>query len=182
MWPRGEGAEHLWVTLQISMTCVDGDPAQLVGGMGELGFDLPSGEWAQELERVDAGSYIEILVPLNSDNEHATGVRRLRQARELIRHNQVEDALGEARKAVEAVRAAESTSDTVRQAGSKARRDRDQRERWAFLVEDVFSLLSGAAHDDPDTTEYFVWTREDALALVTTTAGLLNRRSERAGQ
>lgn len=177
-----EGADHLWVTLQVSATCVDGDPAQLAGGPGELGFDVPSGEWARELERVDAGSYLEILVPLTSDNEHATGVRRLRKARELIRHNHLEEALGEARKTVEAIRAAESTSDTVRQAGSKARRDRDQRERWAFLVEDVFSLLSGAAHDDPGTTEHFVWTREDVLALVTTTAGLLNRRAERAGQ
>ncbi|WP_433270669.1 hypothetical protein ACQPZF_10430 [Actinosynnema sp. CS-041913] len=60
-------------------------------------------------------------------------------------------ALGEARKAVETIRAAESTSDN-----SKARRDRDQCERWAFLVEDVFFLLSRAAHDDPGTTEHFV--------------------------
>ncbi|MCK2238237.1 MULTISPECIES: hypothetical protein [unclassified Crossiella] len=170
-----EGAEHIWVTLQMSVTCVDGDPAQLVGGTGELGFDLPGGEWAQELERVDVGSYVEILVPLTSDNEHATAVRRLRKARELIRDNHLEEALGETRKAVEAIRAADGTPDTVRQARSKSPRDRDQRERWAFLVEDIFSLLSGAAHDDPGTTEHFVWTREDVLALVTATAGLLNR-------
>ncbi|WP_208720294.1 hypothetical protein [Amycolatopsis circi] len=170
-----EGAEHIWVTLQISATCVDGDPAQLVGGTGELGFDLPSGEWAQELEGVDVGSYVEILVPLTSDNEHATAVRRLRKARELIRDNHLEEALGETRKAVEAIRAADGTPATVRQARSKSPRDRDQRERWAFLVEDIFSLLSGAAHDDPGTTEHFVWTREDVLALVTATAGLLNR-------
>jgi hypothetical protein len=175
------GAEHIWVTLQVSVTCVDGDPPQLVSGSGELDFDLPSGEWAQELERVDTGSYIEILVPLTSDNEHATAVRRLRKARELIRDNHLEEALGEARKAVEAIRAAEGTLDAVRQARSKHPRDRDQRERWAFLVEDIFSLLSGAAHDDPGTTEHFVWTREDVLALFATTAGLLNRRSERGG-
>jgi hypothetical protein len=120
-------------------------------------FDLPSGKWARELERVDAGSYIEILVSLTSDNKHATAVRRLRKARELIRHNHLEEALGEARKAVEAIRAEDGTSDTVRQARSKTPRDRDQRERWAFLVEDIFSLLSGAAHDDPGTTEHFVW-------------------------
>ena len=173
------GAEHIWVTLQVSVTCVDGDPPQLVSGTGELGFDLPSGEWAQELERVDAGSYIEILVPLTSDNEHATAVRRLRKARKLIGDNHLEEALGEARKAVEAIRVAEGTLDTVRQAGSKHPRDRDQRERWAYFVEDAFSLLSGAAHDDPGTTEHFVWTREDVLALVTTTAGLLNRRGAR---
>lgn len=170
-----EGAEHIWVTLQVNVTCVDGDPAQLVGGTGELGFDLPSGEWAQELERVDAGSYVEILVPLTSDNEHANAVRRLRKARELLRDNHLEEALGETRKALEAIRAAECTPHTVQQARAKAPRDRDQRERWAFFVEDVFSLLSGAAHDDPGTTEHFVWSREDVLALVTTTAGLLNR-------
>ncbi|WP_146175050.1 hypothetical protein [Umezawaea tangerina] len=177
-----EGAEHIWVTLQVSVTCVDGDPAQLVGGTGEFGFDLLSGEWAQELERVDAGSYLEILVPLTKDKDHATAVRRLRKARELVRDNHLEEALGETRKVIEAIRAADGTLDIARQARPKPPRDRDQRERWAFLAEDLFSLLSGAAHDDPGTTEHFVWSRKDVLALVAATAGLLNRLSERGGQ
>jgi hypothetical protein len=58
------GADEIWIVLQVSFTCVDGEPATLVGGNGEFSFPLPAGEWLQELERVDTATYVEILVPL----------------------------------------------------------------------------------------------------------------------
>jgi len=153
------GAESIWVTLQVGATCVDGDPATLVGGTGELTFALSAGEWPQELDRVDAATYVEILIPVTSNPEHANAARRLRNARTLIQNDCAEEALAEARKALEFVRKAEGTLKIAQQAKDKTPRDRDLRERWAYLVEDIFSLLSGAAHDDQGTTEHFKWTR-----------------------
>lgn len=174
------GADQIWVVLQVSFTCVDGEPATLIGGNGEFSFALPASEWLQELERVDAATYVEILVPLTSNTEHANAVRRLRNARTLIQDDRFEEALAEARKALEFVRKVGGTVQIVQQATAKKPRDRDLRERWAYLVEDVFSLLSGAAHDDQGTTEHFTWTRADAVALVASTAGLLGRLAEQA--
>lgn len=174
------GAESIWVTLQIGATCVDGDPATLVGGTGELTFALSAGEWLQELDRVDAATYVEILIPVTSNPEHANAARRLRNARTLIQNDCAEEALAEARKALEFVRKAEGTLNIAQQAKDKTPRDRDLRERWAYLVEDIFSLLSGAAHDDQGTTEHFKWTRADAVALVGSTAGLLGRLADHA--
>jgi hypothetical protein len=137
------GADSIWVVLQVSVTCVDGEPTTLVDGSGEFSFTLPAGEWSQELERVDAATYVEILVPLTNNAEHANAVRRLRNARTLIQDDRVEEALAEARKALEFVRKAGGTVQIVQQAKAKNPRDRDLRERWAYLVEDIFSLLSG---------------------------------------
>jgi hypothetical protein len=176
------GGQDLWATLQIFVICVDGDPVQLVGGTGELGFDLPSGEWGQELDKVDGGSYVEVLVPLPDNAELATAVRRIRKARTLVRDNHLEEALGETRKAIEAIRAAAGTLTIAQTARPKPSKERDQQERWAIMVEDVFGLLSGAAHDDPETTEHFDWSRADAVALIATTAGLLGRLVERERQ
>ncbi len=173
------GADSISVVLQVSVACVDGEPTTLVGGSGEFSFMLSAGEWLQELERVDATTYVEILVPLTSNTEFANAVRRLRNARTLIRDDRVEEALAEARKALEFVRKAEGTLQIAQQAKGKSPHDRDLRERWASLVEDTFSLLSGAAHDDQGTTEHFQWTRADAVALVGSTAGLLGRLAER---
>ena len=169
------GADAIWVVLQVGVIGTGGEPMALIGGHGELSFALAAGEWLQELERVDAATYVEILVPLTSGADQANAARRLRNARALIQEGRVEEALSEARKALEFVRTAEGTRQIVQQAAGKSSRARDLRERWAYLVEDTFSLLSGAAHDDRGTTEHFDWTRADAIALVGAVAGLLSR-------
>jgi hypothetical protein len=173
------GTDALWVFLDISAIYVSGDPAGLVGRSGSLDFPIMHSEWLTELERVDVGSYLEILVPLTANPEHANAVRRLRAARALLQEDRPEQVLSEVRKALEPIRRAEATQKIVQQAKNKAPRDRDQHERWAFFIEDTFSLLSGAAHDDAGTTEHFTWTHADAAALVTTVGGLLRRLAER---
>jgi len=43
------------------------------------------------------------------------------------------------------------------------------------VIDDVFSLLSGAVHDDAGVTENFTWSRADAVALTAAVGGLLRR-------
>lgn len=194
------GADDLWIALNITATRIDELPhrAQPVTQAPEavaqvpeavthahgvrftdrtatLDFSITSGEWLRAWEQVDAGSFMEVLVPLPEAPEYAKAVGRVRAARKLIQGDHLEEALGEARKAVEAVRAAYKTSNLAAAAKDKPRKERDKDERWALLVEDLFGLVSGAAHDDPDLSEHFEWTRAEAVALVATTAGLLAR-------
>src|SRR5207245_8734677 len=97
-------------------------PRQLLESWGIENFAIQSGEWAEALERVDAGSYVELLVPLPANRQHANAVRRLRSARDLVRDNKIEEALGESRKAVEKVRKAYQTGKVAAVAAKKAAR------------------------------------------------------------
>jgi hypothetical protein len=168
----------LWVSLELHVTCADGEPGRLLRGWATEPFDIQPGEWAAALELADAGSYVELLVPLPGNTQNANAVRRLRKARDLMRDDKVEEALGETRKAVEKVR---SVYETGRLAAAAARADARQRtkeQRWALYVESIFSLLSGAVHDDQGTTENFTWSRAEADALIVSVAGMLGRLAE----
>lgn len=65
----------LWVTLELHVTSVDGEPGHLLRGWGTEQFAIQPGEWASALELADAGSYIELLVPLptNAQNRVLVG-------------------------------------------------------------------------------------------------------------
>jgi hypothetical protein len=167
----------LWVSLELTVTTVDGEPGRMLRSSATEQFDIQPGEWAQALERADAGSYVELLVPLPRNEEYANAVRRLRAARELMRDNKVEEALGETRKALEKVRSAYQTG-KLAAAAAKNARQHTKEERWAVYVESIFSLLSGAVHDDENTTENFTWSRAEADALIVSVAGMLGRLAE----
>ncbi|MBM0226844.1 hypothetical protein [Micromonospora sp. ATA51] len=62
----------------------------------------------------------------------------------------------------------------AKEAVKKRPAQRDLRARWAVLVKDLFSTLSGALHDD-EVTKTFEYSRADGVALVTAVAGMLNR-------
>lgn len=180
-----QGAD-LWMAFRPSASSVEGEPASIVTRAGnDLRFDMGGGEWGHLLQSVDRGGFIEVVVPLSGSLEDETAVRRLVTARTLIGEGKVEEALGEARKALEVARAWYGTAKTVRDWERRAREMREQgespdprkrtlEERWAFQIEDLFSLLSGAAHDD-DVTKTFTYTRPDGVALVAATAGVLGR-------
>lgn len=57
--------------------------------------------------------------------------------------------------------------------GTKAK-GRTQAQRWRTFIDDLYSLASGASHDDP-VTEDFTWSRDDAVMIVAAVAGLLVR-------
>jgi hypothetical protein len=59
----------------------------------------------RHLEHVDVGTYIELLVPLTGGADNADVVELLRDARGLLREGAVDSAIGQARKALEPLRA-----------------------------------------------------------------------------
>jgi hypothetical protein len=166
--------KRVWLILALRVFQVEGKPARFAQPTGELAFDIGAGEWAENLEQVDAGTYVELLVPLAGGADYAGAVELLRDARGLLREGNVDSAIGQARKALEPIRAAYGTQKVFGDAVKKNPRQRSLAERWAVMVEDLFSTMSGASHND-DVTKEFEYTREDSAMLVTATAGMLKK-------
>lgn len=164
----------LWLTLGVEVTTVTANPPGPAGWTGELSFPVRGGEWATQLELVDAGAFVEVLVPVPDTADLAAAVQRLGEARRLLQDNEIDAALGAARRALEPVLEAVRYGGLAKGAQAKSARDRDLPERFAVLAEATFSLLSGAAHDD-EVTAGFQFSRPEAVALVATTAGLVKR-------
>ena len=157
----------------LASTVVDGAPRM---HRGDEHLPMRSGEWASEIERVDAATFVEVLVPMPTAEAYATAARRIREARDLLRNNDVDAAMGTARLALEPVRDTLGTMATAAAASARPR-ERNQDERLAVLVESTYSLLCGAMHDD-ELTKTFRYTRTDAVTMIATVAGLLRRVAE----
>ncbi|WP_306209550.1 hypothetical protein [Actinoplanes sp. RD1] len=166
-----------WLNLTFDVSTVSGTPPELIARTGDSFLVVRSATWGEQTQRIAAASFIDVLVPMPQNAEMVGAVTRLNEARQLLLDGKYDPALGEARKALEPVRAAMRT---VYQSG-KAKTDAHQRlldERFAMMVEDLFSLLSGAAHDDP-VTQDFTYSREDAVTLIASTAGIVKRHIAR---
>lgn len=135
----------------------------------------PHATWSNALTQLDAGAFVDVLIPITTVEARATAARRIREAKTAIRDQRYEHAVTLARAALDAVREACDTQNVNMRALAKKPADRDQEERWAVLTQSAFNLFSGAPHDDTGTTENFTWTRADAVAAVATAAGLLAR-------
>jgi hypothetical protein len=144
---------------------------------GDEHLPIRSGEWTSEIERVDATTFVEVLVPMPAAEAYATAARRIREARDLLRNNDVDAAMGAARLALEPARDTLGTV-AVAAAAPARPRERNQDERLAVLVKATYSLLCGAMHDD-ELTKRFRYTRTDAVTMIATVAGLLRRVTER---
>jgi hypothetical protein len=166
--------EHLQLHLVLAAsTTINGTPRR---HRGDEHVDISSGEWATELDRVDAATFVEVLVPMPTVTEFVTATRRIREARELLRNNDVDAAMGAARLALEAVRNELGTLKTADGAPAKGR-DRTQEQRNAVLIEAAFGVLSGAMHDD-DLTKTFRYTRTQAATMIALAAGVVRDTSE----
>jgi len=166
--------EHLHLRLVLAAsTTVDGTSQRF---RGDEYVTITPGEWATELTRVDAATVVEVLVPMPTAEEFATATRRIREARDLLRNNDVDAAMGAARLALEAVRSELGTLKIADGAPVKGR-DRTQEQRNAVLVEAAFSVLSGAIHDD-DLTKTFRYTRTQTATMIALVAGLVKDTSE----
>jgi hypothetical protein len=156
----------------VQLGAVDGRPAR----EHQLTMRISHEEWAKSLAGLGAGAFVDVLVPITEVEGRATAARRLREAKQLIRSGNYEEAVGKARLALDAVREACDTVNAARNVPSTQQRFQEQ--RWAMLIQSAYQLFSGAQHDDSETTEHFTWTRADAVAAVATAAGLLARLEE----
>ncbi|MFD7879857.1 hypothetical protein ACFV5G_38245 [Streptomyces sp. NPDC059766] len=137
---------------------------------------IPHATWSNALTQLDAGAFVDVLIPITTVETRATAARRIHEAKTAIRDQRYEHAVTLARAALDAVREVCDTQKVYARAAAKAKAaDRDQEERWAVHVQSAYALFSGAPHDDAGTTENFIWTRADAVAAVATAAGLLAR-------
>ncbi|MGW2892615.1 hypothetical protein ACWDDN_46450 [Streptomyces griseoruber] len=139
---------------------------------------IPHATWSSALTQLDAGAFVDVLIPITTVEARATGARRIREAKTAIRDGRYEHAVALARAALDPVREACDTHKVNTEALKKKPAERDQEERWAVFIQSAFNLFSGAPHDDAGTTENFTWTRADAVAAVTAAAGLLARLEE----
>lgn len=167
------GAGAFWLNLTFDVSTVSGTPAELLGRSGDLSLVVRTATWGEQMQRIEAASFIDVLVAVPQGAEMAGAVARLREARQLLLDGKYDPALGEARKALEPVRSSMRTAYLSGRAKTDPRQ-RDLDERFAMLAEDVFALLSGAAHDDP-VTEDFRYANDDAVVLIAATAGLVKR-------
>ncbi|MFE2738952.1 hypothetical protein [Streptomyces sp. NPDC059349] len=136
---------------------------------------IPHAAWSDAITQLDAGAFVDVLVPVTEVKARATAARRVREAKTAIRDGRYEHAVSLARAALDPVRETCNTQNVYNRAVNKKASERDQEERWAMLTQSAFGLFSGAPHDDTGTTERFTWTRADAIAAVATAASLLAR-------
>ncbi|MCX3061548.1 hypothetical protein [Streptomyces beihaiensis] len=168
--------KELWFSVEVRITYLERESElRMVSKKATLSFDIPISQWAKQLEKVSSAAYVEVLVPVTADPKLAKAAGRVRQARKLTQAGHAEEGIGETRKALERYRKAYRTWALTKTAAAKDAHDRTKEERWALLVEDAFSLLSGAAHDDPGTTDQFEWPDSEAVTLNALVAGLLTR-------
>jgi len=165
---------NLTLGLEVEVHGVMADPLGPVVWSGQLNIPVSAGEWSTQVENVDGGTVVEILVGMPDDPQLVGAVDRLREARHLLRTNQIVSALEAARKAVEPVLEAAREGNLASTALKKNAKERELPERFAVMIEAVYSLLSGAAHDDA-VTEGFRYTRAEADALLVSVAGLVKR-------
>ncbi|MEV6831186.1 hypothetical protein [Amycolatopsis sp. NPDC051102] len=128
--------------------------------------------WARQLEGLGAAVVMEVLVPLPLDgSELRKAVSRIREAKGHIVDGKYEEAIIKARSALDYVKEVVPSDSSAPQ---KKAKERTQAQRWSVLVDSLYSLASGANHDDEVTAD-FVWSRDDAIMIVAAVAGLLGR-------
>jgi len=133
---------------------------------------VPAEAWTRQLEGLGAAVVMEVLVPLPLDgSELQRAIGRIREAKGHIADGKYEEAVIKARAALDHVREVVPADSAAQQ--TKAR-ERSQPQRWSVLVDSLYSLASGANHDD-EVTANFTWSRDDAVMIVSTVAGLLSR-------
>lgn len=168
---------NLWLVLaDVKAMTLHGTPAKFfqVGG-SNLAVEVLAGQWAAELEKVTAASYVEILIPVTNDRELSVAAGRVRKARALIRGGEFNAAASELRQALDPVRAFYRTLDAHGAAASKNPKQRTENERFAVYVQGLFSWLTSYIHDDEESIKGCEMGRAAANQAIGAVAGLLHR-------
>ena len=168
----------LWVNLELAVTCLDGDPRQLLESWGNEPISIQSGEWAEALS-------VSTLAPTSSfwcryqqtssmpTLYGACGTRATWCGTTRSKKRWVSRARPW-RKSARPTRPGRWLLPPPRRTRGSTRR----RNAGHCMSKASSHLLSGAVHDDQGTTENFVWTRAEAGALITSVAALLARLAE----
>jgi hypothetical protein len=141
----------------------------------QYGITINRDTWARLLEQFGAAVNVPILVPLplgDPRSRIARAGQHLHAAQRAITDSRYNEAVQIARLAVDILK--ELDQEPVPR--DLPRQQRNLPQRFAALRDELFSLASGASHDDPVTKD-FQYTRADATAIVGTAAGLLARYS-----
>ncbi|MGH3261676.1 MAG: hypothetical protein ACRDNS_06755, partial [Trebonia sp.] len=172
---RQGGALRLELRAQAQM--VHGDPPRLASsaGVDSVTVTIPAGSWAEQLEKVTATSFLEILVPITDDKQVASATGHLRTARAYLAEGKVKAMPTELREALDAVREAYGTKNALKTAASKAARARSVYERWVMTVETAYSELSAFIHEDDAAVAGAEIDRPLAVALLAQVAGMVAR-------
>jgi hypothetical protein len=167
----------LWLMFELKSTTVStGTPTQLFLGTGTgLAVKVLAGQWAEELEKVTATSFVEILIPVTDDPEFSLAAARLRKARDLIRNGEFTASATELRRALEPVRRFYKTLDVHSMAAPKPAKERSKEERFAVYVQSVFHWITSFVHDEDDSIKGCEMDRAEANQALAAVAGLLHR-------
>ena len=180
------GAGDVELTFDLSTTLFATPSGVESSVTSQTRYRIPAHRWLEQLDNVGAAVGITIRVPspladasaperaeLASEPSMVRAAKRLREARAALRDNNLEGCIKSCRSVLEniALLVRPLPADQVRLTVPKSR---TQEQRWSAVHHDLFSLASGASHDD-ELTATFEWTRLDAEAVLAATAGLLAR-------
>lgn len=177
---RGQGAIHF--QLDATTTLFERDHQRPLLTATQIGHTMMPGRWLELLDQVGAGVAITVRVPspLTDGTVVAPGspsaslaARRLREARRALLESDYEGCVQTCRSALDNLKELAPPS-SINELKAAAPQSRNQAQRWSALFHDLYSLGSGANHDD-DVTRNFAWTRVDAQAALAMTAALLAR-------
>lgn len=153
---------------------------------------VPRTRWMELVEQAgtEVGVLIRVPGPLSdpalqrADGEEAGSLalatKRLAQARAELRDHQWEQCVATCRKVLETL-ARTAKVPGADEVFGVPRRDRTQAQQWGAMYHTLKDMTHPAHHDNPQTSQ-FDWNRSDAEAILATTAGLLLRYTQGAGQ
>jgi hypothetical protein len=181
---RGQGGIDF--QFDMSATLSNGDHARLEWVATQARYAVTPGRWLELLDQVGAATTITVRAPspftdaapdgnaLAPDSPSASqAARRLRDARRLLRDGNFEGCVQTCRSVLDNLKALAAPGPARELKGTDPQ-SRDQAQRWSALFHDLYSLTSGANHDD-DVIRDFTWSRSDAQAALAMTAALLAR-------
>lgn len=145
---------------------------------GQLTVHIYRETWARLLTQVGIGSSLAVVVPVPLGPGAGREIGdHLREAVRKINAGEYSDAVIEARKAIDVMRALSGEDESERAIVQIKSFERTLRQRLALVQSALHSLASPAAHGDPNATA-IRWTRETALAAVAGIAALAACRAE----
>lgn len=180
------GQDGVEFMLDLTGSLLDIAPHRVPPATVQVRHRVAPARWLELLDQIGSTVAITVTVPSPLSDAAARepgalaepasmlqATKRLREARIALRDGDFEGCVKSCRLVLDNLKAL-SPPVGAEAVQRKPARNRTQEERWSALFYDLYSLTSGASHDD-DLTSTFAWTRADAQAALAAIAGLLAR-------